>query len=61
MVAGIEGWLETFAQPFLGALEKADRKAAIGEIADLLRPSLCDSAGNWTADYIRIRFAAVKP
>lgn len=61
LAAGIEGWLETFAQPFLGALEKADRKAAIGEIADLLRPSLCDSAGNWTADYMRIRFAAVKP
>ena len=59
--SGMEGWLETFAQPFLGALEKTDRKAVVSEIADLLRPSLCDSAGNWTADYMRIRFAAVKP
>ena len=61
LTAGIEGWLETFSQPFLGGLEKTDRKAARGEIADLLRPSLCDSDGNWTADYMRIRFAAVKP
>lgn len=61
LAAGMEGWLETFSQPFLGGLEKTDRKAAIGEIEDLLRPSLCDSEGNWTADYMRIRFEAVKP
>ena len=61
LTAGLDGWLETFSQPFLGSLEKTDRKAAMGEIADLLRPSLCDSDGNWTADYMRIRFAAVKP
>jgi hypothetical protein len=27
----------------------------------LLRPILADEAGNWTADYVRCRFAAVKP
>ena len=25
----------------------------------LLQPVLCDPAGNWTADYVRLRFAAV--
>ena len=60
LAAGIEGWLETFSQPFLGALEPRDRTAAIGEVANLLRPSLCDTAGRWTADYVRVRFAAIK-
>jgi hypothetical protein len=27
---------------------------------ELLRPSLCDSDGRWTADHIRLRFAAVR-
>jgi len=27
----------------------------------LLKPVLCDSQGRWTADYIRLRFAAIKP
>jgi hypothetical protein len=25
-----------------------------------LRPDLCDAEGKWTADYIRLRFAANK-
>ena len=58
--SGMEGWLETFSRPFLGGLETADGAAAIAEIAELLRPSLCDDAGRWTADYMRVRFAAVK-
>jgi len=30
----------------------------VGEVAELLRPSLCDAKGTWTADHIRLRFAA---
>jgi trans-aconitate methyltransferase len=56
--AGMTAWLETFSRPFLGGLEAADRPAAIAEISELLRPSLCDQGGRWTADYIRLRFAA---
>lgn len=26
-----------------------------------LRPELCDAEGRWTADYVRLRFAADKP
>ncbi len=43
-------WIRTFrsvAEPELAA-----------EAAELLRPALCDSKGRWTADYIRLRFAA---
>jgi hypothetical protein len=26
-----------------------------------LQPALCDADGNWTADYVRLRFRAVLP
>jgi len=30
----------------------------LNETIELLRPSLCDKNGDWTADHIRLRFAA---
>jgi SAM-dependent methyltransferase len=51
-------WLETFAQPFLGAVAPADRPALIAEVCDAMRPTLYSPATGWTADYIRLRFAA---
>ena len=51
-------WLETFAQPFLAALAPDDRERAIAETVALLRPALCDGAGRWTADYVRLRVRA---
>lgn len=55
---GIAGWLETFARPFLKRLPEADRPDALTEVVELLRPALCDEQGRWTADYVRLRFAA---
>jgi trans-aconitate methyltransferase len=52
------GWLETFCEVFFRPLEVADRAAALRETIDLLRPALCDERGRWTADYMRLRFAA---
>lgn len=57
---GMAGWLDTFARPMLGGLEEDDRRRARDEVMELLRPALCDEAGNWTADYVRLRFAARK-
>lgn len=54
----MEGWLETFAAPYFATLPAGDRQAARRETVDLLRPVLCDEAGDWTADYVRLRFAA---
>ena len=56
--SGIEGWLATFASPFLVGLPEEDRPQAAAEVVELLRPSLCDSRGRWTADYVRLRFSA---
>ena len=55
----MEGWLATFAEPFLNALPEADREAVRDEAVDLLRPALCDRSGHWIADYTRLRFVAV--
>jgi trans-aconitate methyltransferase len=57
----ITGWLETFAESFTAALAPADRAGFIDEVREVLRPELCDAEGNWTADYVRLRFAATKP
>jgi SAM-dependent methyltransferase len=59
--AGLEAWLDTFAEDFLGALAPADRPAAQAEIVDLLRPVLVDETGMWIADYVRLRFRAFRP
>jgi SAM-dependent methyltransferase len=58
---GMRGWLETFANPFFGAFSQNDRNDFLDEVTSLLKPVLCDSQGRWTADYVRLRFAAVKP
>ena len=57
---GMRGWLETFANPYCAALPRGERDAFLEEVTALLKPILCDTQGRWTADYIRLRFAAVK-
>ena len=54
----MEGWLQTMAGTFFAALEPGDRPAALAETIRLLAPSLRDEGGNWTADYVRLRFHA---
>jgi SAM-dependent methyltransferase len=58
--AGLEAWLDTFAEDFLGALPQPDRAPARAEIANLLRPVLMDETGTWIADYVRLRFRATR-
>jgi trans-aconitate methyltransferase len=57
----ITGWLETFAESFTSALAPEARGAFLVEVRDALRPALCDADGCWTADYVRLRFAATRP
>jgi trans-aconitate methyltransferase len=54
------GWIETFGAPFFAALDAASRVAARDHAVEMLRPFLCDRSGSWTADYVRLRFAARK-
>jgi len=54
------GWLETFRKPFFDQFEGAERDRVLREVLELLRPSLSDGKGRWTADYVRIRVHALK-
>jgi trans-aconitate methyltransferase len=55
---GMAGWLHTFANAALADVPADQRADVEREIIDLLRPSLCDEAGNWTADYVRLQVIA---
>ncbi len=57
---GMRGWLETFGKAYCAALPPGDHDGYLDDVVHLLRPVLCDAQGNWTADYIRLRFAALK-
>jgi len=58
LASGMAAWLRTFAGPIFEQLSAGVREAALEETVDLLRWSLCDEQGRWTADYVRLRFAA---
>jgi len=53
-------WLEIFAQPFTNAVNESDRENLVAEVRAELEPKLRNSEGNWIADYVRLRFRAIK-
>jgi len=56
---GMRGWLETFRRGLFEQLPEPEREAALEETIRLLKPFLCDDSGQWTADYVRLRFLCV--
>jgi hypothetical protein len=56
----MEAWLNTFRNGVLDLLPPPDRAHAVAQTVALLKPMLCDAEGNWTADYVRLRFQAVR-
>jgi len=63
IVSGMSAWLQTFRGGFIDAagVPPDKRGQIIEDTRAVLRPVLADAAGNWTADYVRLRFAAHKP
>lgn len=57
---GMEAWLTTFRNGVLQQIEAAERTKVIRRIVALLEPILRDHDGNWIADYVRLRFKAIK-
>ena len=55
---GMDGWLRTFGRSFFDQFPEPERTEVVAEVVELLRPSLCDTKGVWTADHIRLRFSA---
>lgn len=63
LASGIRGWLKTFRAGFLdeaGVPEDA-RAEVVDKVEALLAPVLRDADGNWSADYVRLRWQARKP
>jgi trans-aconitate methyltransferase len=58
---GMAGWLHTFGHGALSAVPEDQRAEVEQEVIDLLKPSLCDEQGNWTADYVRLQVIGRKP
>ena len=56
--SGMAGWLRTFRSGVLESLPEAIRETVVEETAALLAPALRDEEGNWTGDYVRLRFIA---
>lgn len=54
---GMAAWLKTFRHGFFVG---AQADGMIAEATELLAPQLRDPQGNWTADYVRLRFLAKK-
>lgn len=56
----VVGWLETFGESFLRAVEPEGREEFLCEVKRDLEPTLRRADGVWVADYVRLRFAASK-
>jgi SAM-dependent methyltransferase len=57
--SGMKGWLQTFRRGVIEGLPEGLREKVVEETAALLEPALRDEEGNWTADYVRLRFIAI--
>lgn len=53
--------LAVFARVFVEALPAPEREAFVVDVVERCRPALYDPAKGWWVDYVRLRFAAVKP
>jgi trans-aconitate methyltransferase len=53
-------WLGIFAGSYLGLLEAEEKSIYLAEVCDRLAPELQQADGTWMADYLRLRFLAVK-
>lgn len=58
---GVRGWVSTFAKDFLASFDAENREDFLNDVVTFCQPKLMDADGNWVADYVRLRFEAVKP
>ena len=57
---GIRGWLKVFAQGIINHLNHERQKFFIGEVEKRLKPIIFSEENGWVADYIRLRFKAIR-
>jgi len=57
---GMAGWLQVFREPFLKQFDQKQKDQVIEELLELLARQLKTEQGEWFADYVRLRFIAIK-
>lgn len=53
-------WLEVFAQPFTKSVTNDRKLEFLNEVRAALEPALREPDGRWYADYVRLRFKAIR-
>lgn len=61
LVKGLRAWLEVFSNYHTAGFSEADKIHFYKEVEDYCRPFLYTEENGWFADYVRLRFLAVKP
>ena len=61
LVHGLRRWLECSPRATPTASRRSRRRPSIRRVEDYCRPMLFSEQNGWTADYVRLRFLAVKP
>jgi trans-aconitate methyltransferase len=57
--AGVAKWLNMFGDAFFEGIDETEKEQILAEISDLVEPHY-NKNGDWYADYVRLRFVAVK-
>lgn len=60
VASGMHAWCGNFTDSYQRALPRADRTAFVDEVVALLEPVMRRPDGAWFADYVRLRFHAVR-
>jgi trans-aconitate methyltransferase len=58
---GLRGWLEVFSVSHTQGFSDEEKESFFAEVEDYCRPKLYSEPDGWIADYVRLRFLAVKP
>jgi SAM-dependent methyltransferase len=57
---GLRGWLKVFSWNHTQGFDDEEKEEFYGDVEDYCRPKLYDKSTGWVADYVRLRFLAVK-
>lgn len=60
LTTGVREWLKVFANHVISGLSAEQEERFLQQVEESVRPHLYDPASGWSADYVRLRFAATK-
>jgi len=58
---GLRGWLEVFSDSHTAGFTQEEKDTFYTDVEDYCRPLLYSEQNGWIADYVRLRFLALKP